>query len=685
MGMNKVKSLVLAVALPAFIGLSARICVAAPPQPPEGYKWVPNEKFSDEFNGAALDTSKWHDHHPRWKGRPPAKFMPYTLSLKDGMLQIKNGVLNPADGRFTIAGGAVVSKSSEGHFGYYEVRMKASKISMSSTFWFSNEPQRYGDRHIAQELDVQEAVGGGKKHPDRKHYMKSNTHVWVREGGKTFSKAVPGDALISPAAGEAFHVYGVWWVDAGTVHFYHNDEFKFTLHPNTDYHPTPFERPMHLNLVTETYDWETPPTPEELNDDSINTTYYDWVRAYVLVKDGDAPAVETPAFPYGLPDIKPDRPLSAAMERLYTEYPAVTPEKNELFSNFKYTQLEGFDYHNHDGTVSRRDPTKIIRVGGKYYVWYTHRQTPTPPKGAALGTDTVPSSDWDLAEIWYATSDDGFKWQEQGLAVPRPPKPQPGWRSVCTPDILVWKGKYYLYYQGFLEMSGTHGDDCPVTASAADSPEGPWRPAGKIIIPNGAEGEWDHYSIHDPYPLVYRGKIYLYYKSDMNGKPTHIRVQGLAIADNPFGPFTKHPLNPVINSGHETTLFPFKEGIAALVIRHGLEHNTIQFAPDGVHFRVATTTSLMPTAGGPYVPDAFTDTKDGRGITWGLCHFTDQGTRETRHSILARFDCDLSQDLHDEWMKKTEIFLKSDVYFSQGLSKKQRERIENAARQPQEE
>ena len=45
---------------------------------------------------------------------------------------------------------------------------------------------------------------------------------------------------------------------------------------------------MHVNLVTETYDWETPPTVEELNDDSINTTYYDWSRAYVLVPAGEA-------------------------------------------------------------------------------------------------------------------------------------------------------------------------------------------------------------------------------------------------------------------------------------------------------------------------------------------------------------------------------------------------------------
>jgi len=384
-------------------------------------------------------------------------------------------------------------------------------------------------------------------------------------------------------------------------------------------------------------------------------------------------------FPYRAPDVKPTGELSAAVARLYDRYPATTPEKNELFSNFKYTRLEGFDYHRHDGTVSRRDPSKVVRANGKYYVWYTRRSTPTPPMGSGKGTDTRPSTDWDLAEIWYATSRDGFIWAEQGCAVPRPPKPRPGWRSVSTPDVLVWKGRYYLYYQGFLEMSGLRGDDCPVTASVADSPDGPWRPAGKIIIPNGPAGAWDQYAIHDPYPLVYKGRIYLYYKSDMAGRPHPVRMQGLAIADHPFGPFEKHRLNPVLNSGHETALFPFRAGIAAMAIRHGLEHNTIQYAPDGVNFTVATTTSLMPIAAGPYVPDAFTDSGDGRGITWGLCHFTNAGDRTTRHSILARFDCDLSRDLHDPWMKKTEIWFTPEVYFTQGLNKAQRRRAEKAA------
>ena len=363
------------------------------------------------------------------------------------------------------------------------------------------------------------------------------------------------------------------------------------------------------------------------------------------------------------------------MERNYTSYAAPRPEDNELYSQFKYTELAGFDYHNGNGTISRRDPSKVIFANGKYYVWYTYRATPTPPQGADKSNDTIPSTDWDLAEIWYATSEDGFTWEEQGVAVPRPPQPQVGWRSVSTTDILVWEGKYYLYYQGFLEASGKRGDDCPVAVSYANSPDGPWTPHHKIVIPNGAEGTWDQYAIHDPYPLVYQGKIYLYYKSDFDGDPRLVRMQGLATADHPLGPFEKHLLNPVINSGHETTLFPFKSGIAALVIKDGNEHFTVQYAEDGVNFDIASVVSLMPTAGGPFIPDAFTDTQDGRGITWGISHITNATTWEENHSVLLRFDCDLSLDLDDPAMKNHNDYYKPDFYYQHGLSEKQRERI----------
>lgn len=354
---------------------------------------------------------------------------------------------------------------------------------------------------------------------------------------------------------------------------------------------------------------------------------------------------------------------------------APRPEDNELYSQFKYTELKGFDYNNHDGTISRRDPSKVIFENGKYYVWYTYRHTATSPKGPKLCNDTIPSADWDLAEIWYATSTDGFTWKEQGVAIPRPPKPNLGHRSVSTADILKWKGKYYMYYQGFSEPSGTRGDDCPVLMSYSDSPDGPWIATNKIVIPNGPKDTWDQYSIHDPYPLVYKGKIYLYYKSDFDGRPNLVRMQGLATSDNPMGPFIKNPLNPVLASGHETTLFPFKTGIAAFTIRDGNEHNTIQYSEDGINFNIASITELMPDAAGPFIPDAFTDTKYGKGITWGISHLTAVNGWATNHAILLRFDCDLSLDVNDQDMKKAHIYNRPEYYFNHSLNPEQKARI----------
>jgi len=395
---------------------------------------------------------------------------------------------------------------------------------------------------------------------------------------------------------------------------------------------------------------------------------------------------EVPVFPHRMPDEPPEVALSSAMQRMFG-YPAPRVQDNELFSQFRYTRLRGFENNGGDGTISRRDPSRPILVDGKYHVWYTKRHTVVPPLGAKRAheaTDQVPSTDWDLCEIWHATSEDGFTWQEQGVAVPRPPKPIPGWRSVATPDVLIWKGKYYLYYQAFVEPSGTKGDWCAVSASYADSPVGPWTHTHKTIIHTGKKGHWDQDAIHDPHPVVYKGKIYTYYKAAYNKWPD-VRDKyavglGLAVADDPLGPFVKHRLNPVLNSGHETTFFPFKNGIAALAIKDGNERSTMQFAEDGVNFEIASVLSLTPTAAAPFTPDAFTDTEDGRGITWGLCHFINAGTRGRQHSIMARFDCDLSLDVHDPTMKSTKVWHHPDVYFKQGLSAAQRQRINEANR-----
>jgi len=153
--------------------------------------------------------------------------------------------------------------------------------------------------------------------------------------------------------------------------------------------------------------------------------------------------------------------------------------------------------------------------------------------------------------------------------VARLAKPQYGWRSISTPDILIWKGKYYLYYQGFNEIPGLAvGDRAAVTVGEADSPYGPWKPLGRVVLDFGGPEDWDANAIHDPYPIIYNGKIHLYYKGSpqKGGRDgTIVRAQGVAIAEHPLGPFKKSPLNPVINSGHETCMFPWKGGVAAVL------------------------------------------------------------------------------------------------------------------------
>lgn len=374
-------------------------------------------------------------------------------------------------------------------------------------------------------------------------------------------------------------------------------------------------------------------------------------------------------FPAEIPMSRPTIPVSSAVSRLYDQWHPHEDRANELYSNFKYSRLEGMAT---GALTSRRDPSKVVKINGTYHVWYTYRKSLSTPMGPDKATESIPSFDWDLCEIWHATSQDGFTWQEQGRAVGRPAKPGYGWRSVSTPDILMWKGKFYLYYQGFNEIPGTVSDRAAVTVSEADSPDGPWRAAGRVVVDFGASEDWDANAIHDPYPLVFNGEIYLYYKGSpgKGGRDgTLVRAQGLATADHPLGPFIKCPVNPVINSGHETCMFPWKDGVAAIVSLDGPEKNTVQYAPDGVNFSVKSLIQIPPVAPGPFVADAFASDSNGRGISWGLCHIMDKESG-ANNSVLARFDCDLSRDVDRPYFKKNNLRFNEATYFQKSTSLK---------------
>ncbi|TWT80250.1 Beta-porphyranase B precursor [Planctomycetes bacterium CA13] len=278
------------------------------PEPPEGFKWAVNPDFTDEFEGGTLNAEKWYDKSPYWtNGRSPATFKAYNVSVENGCLRIKNSRLDPPEGndgepgdKYHLAGGAVASKSDQAWYGYYETRMKASPTPMSSTFWLKNLPKRirYVDEtgklvieEHRQELDILETMGKPTRHPDWGRQFNSNTHYGlnVEEGRQrvpNLSVSGPKDDHIAiEDTAKDFHTYGLWWVDPNTLHFYYEGEFRFTINPGTMYNRLPFARPMYMHLVTETYSWEPSlPTDEMLTDDPKNSTHYDWVRSYVLVR-----------------------------------------------------------------------------------------------------------------------------------------------------------------------------------------------------------------------------------------------------------------------------------------------------------------------------------------------------------------------------------------------------------------
>lgn len=321
--------------------------------------------------------------------------------------------------------------------------------------------------------------------------------------------------------------------------------------------------------------------------------------------------------------------LSAASIRAqkYTKGP-------EWFIHFREMGLGG-DFAYEPGVI-RRDPSAILDIDGTYYVWYTKGVGETI--GFGSGNPAAKVFPWDLTEVWYATSKDGWAWTEQGLAVGRGLAGEYDDRAVFTPEIFSHEGSYYLVYQAVkapyvVRVKNTIG------MAVASSPNGPWQKLPEPILrpaDNGiwqgeaddrfsviAQGDFDSHKVHDPCLLFYRDKFYLYYKGERMGEQMTFGGReikwGVAIADEPTGPYIKSEYNPVTNSGHEVCVWHYQGGIAALLTTDGPEKNTIQWAPDGLNFEIMSVIKGAPEAIGLVRSD---DPKKRplADLAWGLCH-----------------------------------------------------------------
>lgn len=325
----------------------------------------------------------------------------------------------------------------------------------------------------------------------------------------------------------------------------------------------------------------------------------------------------------------PDK-LSAATKRAL-KWPKLG---NEWFVEFEVQDLKG-DLAYEDG-VCRRDPSAIIKENGKFYVWYSRSTGVCEGFGGDVENKKV--FPWDRCDLWYATSEDGWTWKEEGMAVSRGEKGAYDDRSVFTCEIMKHDGMYYLCYQ-CVKSPYTVRVKNTVGLAWSDSPNGPWTKSKKPILrpaDNGIwkgtkqnrfavikKGDFDSHKVHDPCILPYRGKFYLYYKGEQMGEAItfggrQIR-HGVAIADNPRGPYIKSPYNPVSNSGHEVCVWPYNGGIASLITTDGPEKNTIQWAPDGINFETKSVIKGAPHAIG-LNRNADNELEPTEILRWGLTH-----------------------------------------------------------------
>ena len=158
-----------------------------------------------------------------------------------------------------------------------------------------------------------------------------------------------------------------------------------------------------------------------------------------------------------------------------------------------HSALEGIG--SEDG-VMRRDPSDVIKVGDLFYVWYS--------KGKI-------SPGYD-ATVWYATSEDGRKWTEKGMALAKGEAGTWEGASVFTPNILVAENKYWLFYTGTSNefTKGKFNPDSKIGIASSDSPDGPWeRLASNPALKNSDDKkDFDSHLVDDACLLVRDGKYF---------------------------------------------------------------------------------------------------------------------------------------------------------------------------------
>jgi predicted GH43/DUF377 family glycosyl hydrolase len=282
-----------------------------------------------------------------------------------------------------------------------------------------------------------------------------------------------------------------------------------------------------------------------------------------------------------------------------------------------------------DAKWNRQDPSNILKIGGKYHVWYARHSTSKKWNETTLQPNGM--------QIWMATSENGRHWKEHGPVLP-PSKPG-DWHECAThaPHVVPWNGKYYLFFSVFERPHITKKRPGRkfFGLAVSERPEGPYEHVGEepIFSPSKDPKAFDHYLIDDPCIIRREGEFYLYYKG-RNSNTSQCWL-GAASAKDITGPYQRVQVEPVSDARwHTGCVWPHRDGVAGIADD---ETQRIAWSPNGRSFELGAKMPCVDDIddAGVYCPDAFADSEYRQGITWGLA----LGWKPTTHII--RFDADL--------------------------------------------
>lgn len=312
--MNASKSLVIGAAGAVLAACSLASKKAETARALEGQKsWT--LVWSDEFEGDALDLSKWAPETSCWGGgnneRQCYTGRSQNINVSDGILTITaraeefTGQKYPQDwperGEIitqNYTSGKVRSKGlAHWQYGRFEARIKLPQgQSTWPAFWMLPENNSYGPWPLSGEIDIMEAVNLGARCEDCQGSITENRSSAALHFGKTWPEnKFRARKAILPNGPDAYHIFALEWSE-GQIDWFVDDVKIFSMEQHDWFTGgvskkanklAPFDQPfyMMLNLAVGGN------ASDQKNEKAFNPASFpsellvDWVRVYQCAED----------------------------------------------------------------------------------------------------------------------------------------------------------------------------------------------------------------------------------------------------------------------------------------------------------------------------------------------------------------------------------------------------------------